>query len=280
MTAAIKRRGYKNVYLAESETHFSDAFPNSSPENTAKVLGYVGRVINLTKDKTREYTFPDGKIEISKMMIKAARSGLLINFPKAKNHEVFLMTCCLKNMYGSIPAKNKFTLFHQQKSGFDVPQATHYVNTITKPHFNIVDFIEGVDGDERALYYKPLERGKRGVGIDPVLNKKYFPSRMILAGTNGLAIDKLMSVKMGYDQNECPITKRHADLSGDFNINNVQIVGTSLDALPGWKKVSWAWLIHGMIEHQLPVNEETIARGIRMYYFDKKLVGKEDDDDP
>jgi len=270
----IVDRGYKNVYIAESETHFSDAFPDMTIENTARVLGFKGNVVNLSKDKKTKFEYANGTIELSNTMIKAAKQGFLINCPFAKNHEVFVMTACLKNIYGSIPAKNKFTLFHQQKSGLDVPMATHFANLATKPHYNLVDFIKGIDGDERALFYKPLEHGKRGTGIDPILNKKYYPSGMLIAGNDGLAVDKFISVKMGYKQNESPIVKYHADEMGDFDINDTRIIGSSLDPLPKWKKVSWLWLIHGMIEHQLPVSEDTIAWGIRNYYFDKELSRK------
>jgi uncharacterized protein (DUF362 family) len=273
----IVDRGYKNVHIAESETHFSDAFPDMTPENTARVLGFKGNVINLTKDKRTKFDYKDGSIELSNTMIKAAKQGFLINCPFAKNHEVFVMTACLKNIYGSIPAKNKFTLFHQRKSKLDVPMATHLANLITKPHYNFVDFIQGVDGDERALFYTAIKPEKRGTGINPFLNEGYYPSGMLIAGNDGLAIDKFISVKMGYKQNESPIVKYHAEETGDFDINDTNIIGSSLDPLPKWKKVSWLWLIHGMIEHQLPVNEDTIARGIRNYYFDKELSRKKSD---
>ena len=48
MLSEIVGRGYKNVHVAESETHFSDAFPDMTPENTARVLGFKGNVINLS----------------------------------------------------------------------------------------------------------------------------------------------------------------------------------------------------------------------------------------
>lgn len=275
LVSEITRAGYKNVAVAESETHFSDAYPKSSPENTAKVIGIKGKVINLSHEPTTRFQRDGGKIRLSNVMIEAAASGLLVDCCKAKNHEVFVMTACLKNMYGSIPAKNKFTLFHQKKSGLNVPQATHAVNTITPPHFHVVDFIEGVDGDERALFFKPLEAGKRGVGIDPALDKAYYPSRMILCGQDGLALDKFITLKMGHeDQDESPITKYHAEQVGNFDVRRTRVVGSTFDPLPGWKKVSWHWLIHGMIEHQLPVNEATIAAGIRRYHFDPDLANE------
>jgi len=267
----ILDRGYKNVNIAESETHFGDAFPEMTIENTAKVLGFKGNVVNLTKDDTTVFNHESGSVALSNMMIDAAKHGFLINCPFAKNHEVFVMTNCLKNIYGSIPAKNKFTLFHQKKSRLDVPMVTYKANMITKPHYNFVDFIQGIDGDERALFYKALPPEKRGTGINPFLNEGYYPAGMMLAGLDNLSLDKFISVKMGYLQNESPIVKYYAEQIGDFDVHDVHIIGSDFKPLPGWKKVSWLWLIHGIIEHQLPVNEETIAKGIRNYYFDKEL---------
>jgi uncharacterized protein (DUF362 family) len=183
-------------------------------------------------------------------------ADFIINFPRAKNHDLFFMTGCLKNMYGSIPDLNKWRLFHKKESGLSVPEVTYLVNTKTPPGFNIVDFIEGIHGDEVSLFRHPVSK------------VHYYPSHMLVAGINGLAIDKYLSLKMGYEQNQSPIVAYAALQQDDFDVRTVQLVGGSFVPFSKWKQISKGLNLKAKIQDKLPVSDDLIAAGLKVYHFE------------
>lgn len=249
----LRSRGFNNVQIVEAETNFVMAYPELTPDRIAKHLEYEYPVIDLTTTVTKTVYYKNHPVKLSKTMLDA---DFIINFPKAKNHDLMLMTCCLKNMYGSIPDPNKWRLFHKKESGLNITEVTHLVNTKTPPNFNIVDFIEGIDGDEVSLFKKPIS------------TFRYYPSHMLIAGRDSLAIDKYIALKMGYEQNESPIVAYEAGQRGDFDVQDVDLVGSNFRPLSKWKKISRGLNTKARLQDKLPVSDAMVAIGLKMYHFD------------
>ena len=155
-------------------------------------------------------------------------------------------------MYGSIPDLNKYRLFHKKKSGLNVEEATTAVNFITQPDFNIVDWIDSVDGNEVSYFREKV-------------TYQHVQPNLLLAGRHPLAIDKVLASKMGYKENELPIlqdAKRFGDVA------QVPIIGGDNSVLPQWKKLSVLTNWKAKLQDKLPITDSIITNGIRMYNFD------------
>jgi len=197
-------------------------------------------------------------IRLAKLLVDAR---CILNFSKAKNHDLMLMTGALKNMYGSIPAWNKYRLFHKRASGYGIPEATFLANHFTPPTFNIVDFVQSIDGNEVSLFREEIR------------SFDYFPSHRLVASKNGLAIDKYLSLKMGLDQDESPVVE-YAARQGNFDVRSCPLHGDTFTTLPSWRRVTPAFNLKAKLQDKLPLTDGTISAGIRMYHFD--VVDKDD----
>ena len=263
MMMILLEKGYRNTRIVESATNFASAYDCLTPDIQASNIGYKYPVTNLSTTTTRTLTWNGMSIDLSTVMLDAR---FIINFPKAKNHDLMLMTCCLKNMYGSIPNPNTYRLFHKKTSGYGIPEAAFLASYFTPPSFNIVDFIEGVDGNEVSLY-----RGE-------VKNLKYYPSGRIIAGENSVAIDKLVSLKMGYTQDASPVVEYSAIASGNFDVTrSTNLIGDDFSMMPGWRRISSLFRAKAEFQDKLPVTDKIIAQGLRMYRFDVCPIDKKEE---
>jgi hypothetical protein len=163
-------------------------------------------------------------------------------------------------MYGSIPDRNKYRLFHKRASGLYIDEVTYFVNVTTPPDYSIVDFVQSIDGQEESLYRLPVK------------GFKYYPAGRLVAGTDSLEIDKYISLKMGYEQNESPIVRYFASRAGDFDIHGRKIIGDDLEPINEegrtWRRISWLKKTIAKTQDKLPVNDKVVSAGMRGYYYD------------
>jgi len=248
------------VLIVEASSSDMLAFPNITMDDMACNVGYQNKVIDLSEEDSEVIESVGFSLPVSSLMLK---SNFIINFPKAKNHDLMKMTGCLKNMYGSIVEPNKYRAFHKKEyQGMNVIDATYFINTVTSPHFNIVDFVTSVDGNEKSFY-----RGD----VDDLRNFSHYEAGMLIAGKNPVAIDKFLSVKMGYEQNESPIIDYIANKTGDFDIfEEYSISGSDFSELDGWRKVSKTRIGLSKFQDKLPISDKTIFSEIRKYKMDVK----------
>jgi uncharacterized protein (DUF362 family) len=212
-----------DVAIVESPNALTLIKKEHEPSGVGRNIGYVHPVTNLSLGPSIDVPYKEGKITASPIIRDA---DFVVNFPKGRNHAQRKMTCALKNMYGAIPDANKFELYHWKKSGVSMEDAAVAINHSTPPDFTIVDMIHTIDGEDEHVSFGKLE-GHVTPGI-------------LMAGKDPLAIDKALAIKMGFDQNEPPVTKAEVDFRGDFDIREPGIVTGSLgtitiDGQP-WKK--------------------------------------------
>jgi len=107
----------------------------------------------------------------------ARNTDFLINVPVLKGHCQTRLTCCMKNLKGCIPDREK-SRFHTQ--GLHEPIAV--LNALLKPGYNVVD---GICGD--------LNFEEGGTPIE---------SNRIIAGRDSVQIDTYCAQLMGYEPDE------------------------------------------------------------------------------
>lgn len=250
----LNARGYSNVKIVEAQTNAILAYPELKPDFMAKKLGFKHPVHDLSDDSNLvTITYNEGTVALSPTMLDAK---MIINIAKGKNHDLMNFTASLKNMYGSIPDKNKYQLYHHKNAKLTIEEATWVVNHSTPPDFTIVDMIDSVDGDEVSYFKKDLD------------HFHHYMSNLLFAGEYATTIDMVICKKMGYKIAECPILQKEVTSSSlDVEINNYMIDGGTLDPFPGWRRISPLTNFKAKLQDKIPVNDTLIAKGIRMYKF-------------
>ena len=133
----------------------------------------------------RKFSLP-----VAKQMLNA---DLLINVPKLRTHRLTNVSCCLKNMFGSIAVPRKI-VYHSHLNEVIVG-----INKLIKPHLAVVDGII-------ALGKNPIKMG------------------LVLASEDQLAADFVAAKIMGYNARRI----KHltlAEREGVGRMKNVEIVG-------------------------------------------------------
>lgn len=138
----------------------------------------------------------------------ALETDFLINVPVLKGHCQTGLTCCMKNLKGCIPDKEK-RRFHSL--GLHKPIAT--LNTLLRPGYCVVD---GICGD---LNFEE--------GGTPVVSNR------ILAGSNPLLIDSFAAHLIGYQPEEIGYLVHGREMGlGDFFNEQTNIVELNREQKP------------------------------------------------
>ena len=214
----LNQKGYNNAIIVESENMYAIGFPEHTPDKAGKNIGYIHPVINLTTESTECFDNDNPKTHIclSERMLNA---DYIINFPKGRNHCIYKITGAMKNMFGTIPVREKVYEFHNKESGMNVIEAIQFVHQKTPPNFTIMDWIISVDGEDEHFSKEALSYHKN-IG-------------KIIASKNTIAVDTYLQQKMGYQPFESEITQPFK------NNTEIEVIGDNLDVIKDWKKVPW-----------------------------------------
>jgi len=210
----LNEMGYDDVVVVEA-----DSF-RSKPDVIARNIGFKTPVVNLTGEEKAPVDVNGKSINVSKRLLDA---DFIVSMPIIKNHHTMLISGALKAMYGTIPDRDKYGLYHLEESGLNIQQATVAVNHATPVDFVIGDMIETQDGNEMPSLGWP--------------SPSHFDANLLVAGRDPLAVDKVMERKMGYPENASPIVKEEDDFRGHVPVEQIPIRGGTLDRIPGWKTV-------------------------------------------
>jgi len=174
-------------------------------------------------------------------------ADLVINVPKIKTHGLTVFTCAVKNMYGVVPGLKK-TEYHKQSPN-PSKFARHVVDiySLSKPGLNIVDGVIGMDGTGPSAG-NPKELG------------------MILASTDGVALDSLITHLLGKDPLKVPTTKIAYEMGlGKGDINKIQVLGYLPDIRTDFK-----WPPN--IASSLDMVPSFIARALMKFYWARPSI--------
>jgi uncharacterized protein (DUF362 family)/Pyruvate/2-oxoacid:ferredoxin oxidoreductase delta subunit len=175
-------------------------------------LSYLGDIEGVILNLDTGYSqvsFKEGKVlkqlEIIKPVLDA---DVIINMPKFKTHSLTKMSGAVKNMFGIIHGRSK-TLLHAKF--IDVEKFNEMLLDVylsTPPTLNIMDGIIGLEGE--------------GPGASGIARK----TGLVLAGTNGIAMDNLAAFLMGFEEKTLPLIKCAAarELAGS-DLGKIEISG-------------------------------------------------------
>jgi len=140
----------------------------------------------------------------------------LVSIPKFKTHCLTLLTGAVKNLFGLIPGRFKTEL---HKNYFEADKFSGILADIyeqARPAITVVDGIVAMEGD------------------GPGTSGKLRDTGLILAGTDGVAIDSILALVMGVDPFEVPTIKEAAKRGlGVAETHHIQILGEKIEGLIG-----------------------------------------------
>lgn len=138
-------------------------------------------------------------------------ADLIINLPKIKTHGQCTLTCCIKNMFGTILLANK-PKTHAQAATLDrFTSALVDIYSVSTPELTIVDGYYGMEGQGPS-------------SGDPVkLN-------LILAGFDGVALDRTVCEIIGFNPSEILyLEKAHQKGLGTVDLSQIEYVGEPIE---------------------------------------------------
>ncbi len=268
----IEQAGFHDLAIVESETTTSNGFSSATPDAMARGLGYRHPVTNLSREQTRRVRFHGHELTLSERLF----SSFTISFAKGKNHDLMWFTGALKNMYGAIPM-DKYQSFHHKRSGLDVLGAILAVNLLQTPQFCVIDWIDGVDGNEVCYFSKKVNKVQ--------IERLHARPQRIIAAHDALDIDHFLCRKMGYDAAAMPLlTKLRAEwgdrtgrrVKGEPGNQRYRVVGDSELPLDDWRRLSRRTHWKAVLQDRIPfISNAVIGANIRKYYFDAELFERD-----
>jgi uncharacterized protein (DUF362 family)/NAD-dependent dihydropyrimidine dehydrogenase PreA subunit len=196
-------------------------------------------------EKTGSYKINRNKTDY-RIAKKVLDADLIINLPKIKTHGLTIFTCAIKNMYGVVLGLIKME-YHKMAPN-PTRFAEHVVNiyALSKPQLNIADGVIGMDGNG------PSAGNPKNLG-------------MILASSDGLAMDILLCHKLGKDPMKVP-TNRIATQQGigEGDINKIEVLGE----FPMVDDFIWPPNFTGTIDMVPPI----IARGLMNMLWSRPAI--------
>lgn len=190
-------------------------------ENCAKVSG-IKKVceeegadcIPFEKTERKIYDIPNPleiKQFVSSQLLKDV--DLIINLPKIKTHGQCTLTCCIKNMFGTI------LRIHKAKTHAQFPFLDRFsavladIYSVSKPQLTVIDGYLCQEGDGPS-------KGEV-VKLD-----------IILAGFDGIALDTVVSHIIGINPEDVVhIVKASEKNLGTMNLDDIEIIGNSIESV-------------------------------------------------
>jgi len=202
----LKETGVKDIKIIES------SWVGDSTKRAFEYCGYnelAGRykipLIDLKSDSFSVMRY--GKYDIS-ICDEALKTDFLVNVPVLKAHCQTRLTCCMKNLKGCIPDKEK-RRFHTL--GIHKPVAS--LNMLIKTGYCVVD---GICGD---LTFEE--------GGSPVVSNR------IIAGRNPLLVDSYCAELIGYRPDEIEYISYGKEIGlGEYFSRNTKLVELNAESKP------------------------------------------------
>jgi uncharacterized protein (DUF362 family)/Pyruvate/2-oxoacid:ferredoxin oxidoreductase delta subunit len=184
-------------------------------ENTklAQVAEQTGtKLVAFESSGVYKKSTPEGKTYyIAKPVLDA---DVIISLPKLKTHTLTLMTCAVKNMFGSIPGFRKAAYHKESPKPKDFAKVIVDIFSLTKPQLTLVDAIVAMEGDGPS-------------SGDP----KYLG--LLLCSSDAVAIDMVAEGIMGFKPGEIDTTReaQKRDL-GAKSFDQIEILGEHFEDIP------------------------------------------------
>ena len=145
-----------------------------------------------------------GSVPVSEYFLEA---DAIINLPKAKTHMIAGITCCIKNMFGTVVGSAKARIHHDAGHAKYFSQFLVDLYKFFTPALNIVDALTVMQGDG------PTHGVMR-------------PGGKIIAGTNGVEVDTVIAAMMGFPEMRLKTLQLAEQMGlGRYSLEQIDIVG-------------------------------------------------------
>ena len=194
------------IYVVESDATMTNADKAFKATGMAEMCKqYDVQCLNLRhiEDKVK-IKIPNGECLKDITVPRLVTESAIISAAKMKTHMATKVTLGMKNMFGLLP--DKFKAKYHAKG---ISKVVVDINTVIKPNLTIIDGFIAMEG-------------KGPTDGDPV------KMDLIIAGKDPVATDSTGVRVMGIDPHEISHI-RTANQKGLGNIDNIEIVGSSID---------------------------------------------------
>ncbi len=223
--------GAKEVLIGDSPgnalSNIDNLYRRTGMLSLAEKKGF--KLVNFSREGIIEVENPNGVVPTIPLSKVVRSVEYIVNLPKLKTHNFTLITCAIKNIFGTIPGFNK-SKFHSIAPGpKEFSRLLVEIFNAVRPSLNIVDAIEGMEGD-----------GPSG-GTPRKFNR-------ILMSYDGVAIDAVGGWMLGYKPDEIYTTKIAGDMGlGVPSLDDIEIFGSKLEELFG-ADIKKVLTIHNVLE--------------------------------
>jgi uncharacterized protein (DUF362 family)/Pyruvate/2-oxoacid:ferredoxin oxidoreductase delta subunit len=139
--------------------------------------------------------------------------NLIINIPKIKTHWQCTLTCCIKNMFGTVLLANKAKTHAQAAVLERFCSALADIYSISKPQLTVIDGYYCMEG--------------KGPSSGDVVKLD-----VILAGYDGVALDSVVCKIIGFDPSEVLyIEKAEQKELGTSKFEDIEILGETIESV-------------------------------------------------
>ncbi len=178
--------------------------------DTAKTAGFVDACGGYYKNISESGAWIELDSEIVQKVLVSTivdEVDYIINVPKLKSHVLTGLTCCVKNMFGTVVGSTKSRLHIETGHPKRLTQFFIDLYQHRPPDLNIVDAVIAMEGNG------PSHGKLRSVG-------------KLLAGTHGIEVDVVAVCMMGWEPLEIK-TLELAHKAGlcEIDINSINVVG-------------------------------------------------------
>jgi len=171
----LKKNGAK-IFIGENSSYNTELCLKVCG---VKYLSKYAKILNFEHEKKKIFMLDkETRTLIPEIMSDV---DLVINVSKMKTHGLTGVTLCVKNLYGCIPEKMRMNYHKVFLYSKDFSRMLFKLHEKIKPGLNIIDGVEGIEGNGPGLTGKKIKSG------------------MLIASRSAFAADVVASDKMGFD---------------------------------------------------------------------------------
>jgi len=210
------KQGAKKVKIADGAAYPTGAYDTFAAFQASGMAEVAKRwdvdLVDLNSYDSLDVDVRDGYVldwvRVGRSVMEA---DVVINVPVLKTHRGTLLSACLKNVGVGCATREEKKRLHR----LGIDEGLVDVYSIVRPRLNVVDGIVALEGDGPNL---PLGRSK--------------PLGLIVAGSDGLAVDTVCAKIMGID----PKKVKHLRLAGEkglgvMDLEEIEVKGESIESV-------------------------------------------------
>ncbi|HIH61771.1 MAG TPA: DUF362 domain-containing protein [Methanobacteriales archaeon] len=222
-------------------THLENLWEKTGMKTISKKLGV--RLLNFESTGSYIKKFKSEEYPIAKPILEC---DFIVNIPKIKTHNLTILTCAVKNMYGAIPGARKTDYHRRYPSPSEFSEKIVDIYELTQPNLTIVDGIIGMEGNG------PSGGNPRKLGI-------------ILASNDTVALDVYISHILGMDPYMIPSNRIAIERGLGKGLVDIEIIGDEPPLIDDFK---WPSNIY----HALEFLPTSLARTLLRFWWSRPAI--------